>query len=85
MGDGDDGRAGARGEAVEHAEDGEGLGGMARGEVFDLVDDEEGGARADDEVMEAAHEEAESGPRRTVGDLEGELHLVGHGGLPEVF
>ena len=85
MGDGDYRRAGAGGEAVEPAEDGEGLGGVACGEVFDLVDDEEGYAAADDEVVEAAHEEVESGPGRTVGDLEGLLHLVGHGGLPEVF
>ena len=51
----------------------------------DLVDDEESYAAADDEVVEASHEEVKSGPGRTVGDLEGPLHLVGHGGLPEVL
>ena len=63
VGEGDDGCAGARGEGLEHSQDGRRLSAVHGGEVLDLIDDQQGGASGLDEVGEPPHHLVEAGPR----------------------
>ena len=56
VGEGDNRRARSGGEGLEHAEDGGDLRAVHRGEILDLVDDQEGGASGLNVVGEASHD-----------------------------